>query len=164
MKAKKKVGKKQTGKVPQGVTRMTAAEYRASVLDELPQFAALPGASTREKPQIRMPKQRGPNKVEAEWMARCVQVYAAYGLKLKIVHEPFSVRLPSGTRYTPDVGIFFENQILALWEVKGPYIHDKKGSIRALKEAAATWPQWNWSFAQKRESGWCQVSAREAAE
>lgn len=106
-------------------------------------------AEKKEKPQIRLPKKREPNKTEMEFIMRCRELYP----KAEIQYEAISLRLPSGTVYTPDIGIFEIGKPIIFYEVKGPHIHNER-SVHAFKEAKAAFPHFQFIFAQKRESGW----------
>ena len=137
------------------IDRISAAEYRrryadacvkADVVPALP-AASAKGAST--SPQIRVPKLRQPNKTEAAWMERLKVLRPGF----MVLYEPFTLRLPSGTRYTPDVVVLFGSDISEIWEVKGAYLHNA-ASLRAWKEARAAFPFWLFGFAQLRGTEW----------
>jgi hypothetical protein len=70
-----------------------------------------------------------------------------------IRYEPITLRLPSGTRYTPDVVVFDGAVIVAMCEVKGAHIHNQR-SIHAFKESMAAFPSIRFHFCQWRESQW----------
>jgi hypothetical protein len=101
------------------------------------------------KPQIRVPKKREPNKTEAEWMRRLTLNYAEY----IILFEPFTLNLPSGTSYTPDVVAIHDSKVAEIWEVKGKHIHNQR-SIHAWKEARVAFPFWRFGFAQLKGTEW----------
>lgn len=103
------------------------------------------------KAQIRIPKAATPNKTEAAWMEQAKRRHP----KAEVKYEPLTFRLPSGTRYTPDVIVFAKEggQVLAVYEVKGPHIHNS-ASIRAFKEARSAFPWWPFKFAQLTKDGW----------
>lgn len=108
----------------------------------------------KQKPQIRLPKKRKPNKTEAEWM-QWIQICKQES-HIAVEFEPWSLNLPSGTRYTPDVVLVEVADVgisITCYEVKGPHIHNER-SIHAFKEAMAAFPWMTFVFAQKRESGW----------
>jgi len=110
-----------------------------------------------KKPQIRLPKNTGANKTEAEWMRICETRHEA---QAAILYEPWSLRLPSGSKYTPDVVVVDLSPVgcgyrITCYEVKGPHIHQSGGrSILAFKEARAAYPWMTFVFAQKRNTGW----------
>lgn len=109
----------------------------------------------QERPQIRLPKKREPNKTEAEWM-RMVAIMPNGQQPDAVLFEPWSLNLPSGTRYTPDVVLIERADVgisVTCYEVKGAFIHNQR-SIHAFKEARAAFPWMEFVFAQKRESGW----------
>jgi hypothetical protein len=112
----------------------------------------LPPAVTDVRPQIRLPKLAQPNKTEAAWMEQLRRRY--HPAITTIQYEPVTLRLPSGTRYTPDFMVHQSTtNMVEFWEVKGPHIHNP-GSIRAFKEARAAFPFWSFKFAQKSKDGW----------
>lgn len=117
-----------------------------------------PSPLKKQKPQIRLPKKREPNKTEAEWMQLC-SIADMFKVRELILFEPWSLNLPSGTRYTPDVvrilptGANGAGMEITCYEVKGPHIHNER-SVHAFKEARAAFPWMRFEFAQKRESGW----------
>lgn len=119
------------------------------------------------KPQIRLPKKREPNKTEAEWMDRLRRTNCDHP-GFTVLYEPFTLRLPSGTRYTPDV-VTIQGRvegyeiapipmgcICTIYEIKGARVHNP-ASIRAFKEARAAFPFWIFRFAQKTKGGWAEA-------
>lgn len=111
---------------------------------------AAPSAQKRgTQPQIRLPKLGDDmNKTEAAWK----RILESNNPGATILYEPFTLRLPSGTRYTPDFVVVYRN-VFEVWEVKGGHIHSA-ASLRAFKEARAAFPFWNFRFAQKRGTEW----------
>lgn len=140
-------------------SRMTSKEFQAMHGSGL-------GNQNVAKPQIRLPKIRKMNKTEASFETY-LRMRWRDGTLAKIMYEPITFRLPSGTRYTPDfmvvAGVLPEyptlseqmsqGTIMEFWEVKGAHIHSS-ASIRAFKEARAAFPFWKFRFAQKRKDGW----------
>jgi hypothetical protein len=124
---------------------MTAAEFRRRHGGGI--------AKGEARPQIRMPKHPDPNKTEAAWMARCAVEFTAELYEIR--YEPFTVRLPSGTRYTPDVVVFNKKTgaVVRVFEVKGKHIHSKS-SLEKFKAAVAAFPFWRFGFAQLRGTQW----------
>jgi hypothetical protein len=123
--------------------RMSAADYRK-----------LMGATVAEKPQIRLPKAQKMNKTEASFELYLRSLWLNTGVK--IIYEPITLRLPSGTKYTPDflvIGDADLGKIIEIWEVKGPHIHSA-ASLRAFKEARSAFPFWKFKFAQRRNGAW----------
>jgi hypothetical protein len=145
------------------IDRISAAEYRRRYADACVKADVVPpdssvavsSPSTRTRaaamPQIRVPKLRLPNKTEASWMARLKVLHAEAGCT--VLYEPFTLRLPSGTRYTPDAVVLSGSAIVEVWEVKGAYLHSA-ASLRAWKEARAAFPFWRFGFAQLRGTEW----------
>lgn len=101
------------------------------------------------KPQIRLPKMQEPNKTEAAFIEHRKRL----GDWSRIAYEPITFRLPSGTKYTPDVVVFRQDGGIECWEVKGPHIHNPR-SVHAFKEARAAYPMFKWGFAQLRKGLW----------
>lgn len=127
--------------------------------DSMPIAEVLSGAA--QKPAIRIPKPRVPNKTEARFMA-----FAADRWRGCFVHyAPVTFHLPSGCKYTPDVMMRerprlilgaddpYKLEFLTFIEVKGPHIHNQR-SIHAFKEARAAFPMFRWIFAQYRDGEW----------
>lgn len=126
--------------------RFSAAEYVAQFGGGL----IVGSVGRAPKAQIRIPKQSGPNKTEREWMERCANLWPG----AKVLYEPMTLKLPSGTRYTPDVVVVAASgEIKAIYEVKGAHIHNAR-SKHAYKEAVAAFPFWSFQFAQKTKAGW----------
>jgi len=143
--------------------QMTAKEYRA--------FMNLPSGSTIQlpkgvkaaefvrtnglvqpatsAPQIRMPRPRKMNQGEQEYQRFLIAEHQS----CLVLFEPFTLHLPSGTRYTPDLVVLRGAEIVCLCEVKGPRIHNGH-TLRAYKEAVSAFPMWTWRFAQKQTEGW----------
>ncbi len=122
--------------------RISAQEYRRRV-------GASPADPPFAKPQIRLPRPVSMNKTEA-----------AYGEILKrefpgarLLFEPITFHLPSGTRYTPDWIVAGDERIILVVECKGAHIHSA-ASLRAFKEARSAFPFWRFRFAQKTKEGW----------
>jgi hypothetical protein len=105
-------------------------------------------AAPGDKPAIRLPAARVPNKTEArfEWYAR------ARWRPSWMEYEPLTLRLPSGTRYTPDYCARIATGFY-VFEVKGPHIHSE-ASLRSFKEARAAFPMWRFVFAQWKGGEW----------
>ena len=108
-----------------------------------------------DQPQIRIPPQRVPNRTEQRWL-HDHQCEFATGHDFRYTSITFI--LPSGTRYTPDWSVWRENSLIACVEVKGGYIHNS-ASIRAFKEAVASWRWISWEFAQWKDGKWHRTSA-----
>ena len=73
--------------------RLTAAEFQAMHGSRQSARKAMPGELG-----TRLPKLPQPNKLEAEWMHLC-----ASERPLHVLYEPFTLRLPDGTKYTSSV-------------------------------------------------------------
>ena len=102
----------------------------------------------KSKPAIRIPAASAPNKTEA----RFEQYARARWQPSWMLYEPLTLRLPSGTRYTPDWCACIADGFY-LVEVKGPHIHNSR-SIHAWKEARSAFPHWRFVFAQWVRGEW----------
>jgi hypothetical protein len=110
-------------------------------------------AKDRGRPQIRIPKQPEPNKTEAAWIRHCGSEFGP--VQFEVRYEPFTLRLPSGTKYTPDVVVFNKRTgaVVRVFEVKGRHIHSRD-SLEKFKAAVAAYPFWRFGFAQLRGTEW----------
>ena len=72
-----------------------------------------------------------------------------------MLYEPFTLRLPSGTRWTMDWFMEWPDGIRLHVEVKGAHIHNSR-SVHAFKEAAAAFKfeRWKFLFAQWKGGQW----------
>ena len=130
--------------------RMTAAEFAAQHGGGRQIIAGIVAGRTPDpKPQIRIPVQATPNKTERALMDYAERIWP----DCKIAYETITLRLPSGTKYTPDVIVTRGNAIIAILEGKGPHIHNQR-SIHAFKEALAAFPQFKFYFCQLTKAGW----------
>ncbi len=130
--------------------RMTSAEYQR-------QFGKPPPPegvtyTPDKKPQIRIPAAQEPNKTEAAALEYLPRLYDPATIAA-VKYEAMTLLLPSGTKYTPDVSIFFKDGTVECWEVKGGFIHNAR-SVHALKEAVAAYPTFRWGFAQLKKGEW----------
>lgn len=132
---------------------MDAAEFRR--MNNLPPPGQPAEVQSSRKPQIRLPKLGDEmNKTEAAWKEQLIRRCDPL---TQVFYEPFTLRLPSGTRYTPDFAVIHNDGcIVEIWEVKGGHIHSA-ASLRAFKEARAAFPFWSFRFAQKRGTEWTTV-------
>lgn len=133
---------------------MNAAEFRA--MNNLPPPGQPASAqSVGKKPQIRLPRLGDDmNKTESEFFEILKREFSTPNWIIR--YEPFTLRLPSGTRYTPDFGVFPISNgggPTFIYETKGAHIHSA-ASIRAFKEARAAFPFWSFIFAQKSKGEW----------
>ena len=133
------------------VERKLAAERGASG-SPVPQdagrggTAAGGGAQKRGTGERGMPR-RGPNRTEAE--------YNRAFLGGRGVYEAVTLRLPGGSRYTPD-WMTTEGGRVVFHEVKGAWRHGSHNRAQvAFRECAAAFPCFGWVWAAKRkEGGW----------
>ena len=70
-------------------------------------------------------------------------------------YEPFTLRLPAGTKYTPDVVVFDKKTgaVVRVFEVKGGHIK-RDASLEKFKAAVVAYPFWRFGFAQLRGTQW----------
>ena len=107
----------------------------------------------------RLPKLRKPNRIEAEWLRLSAEDNACAH------YEPFTLRLPDGTSYTPDVVTAAYTQIgiglnLTCYEVKGPFEHNDRWKLK-FKQARAAFPWMRFVIAKKGGDGNWTVSKEE---
>ena len=92
---------------------------------------------------------RGPNKTEAE--------YNRLHLGGRGLYEAVTLRLPGGSRYTPDWMTVSADGTVELHEVKGPYRFGSQGrALTAFRECAAAFPcfRFVWAVRGKGFEGW----------
>jgi len=89
---------------------------------------------------------RGPNKTEAE--------YNRLHLDGKGMYEAVTLRLPGGSRYTPDWVVMGEGGTVELHEVKGSYRFGSHGrAVTAFREAVAAFPCFAFVWAVRDKGG-----------
>lgn len=85
---------------------------------------------------------KGPNRTEME--------YNALFLGGKGIYEGVTLRLPGGSRYTPDWLAVDQNGRISLHEVKGAYrFHSEGRALTAWREAQAAFPMFRFIWAVK---------------
>ena len=88
----------------------------------------------------------GPNKTEAE--------YNRLYLHGKGLYEALTLRLPGGSRYTPDWVVIGEGGAVELHEVKGSYRFGSHGrAVTAFREAMAAFPCFAFVWAVRGKGG-----------
>lgn len=120
--------------------RVTAQEFQ--------QFSGQPSIrkARRGEGGTRFPKLPSPNKTEAEWLRLMQERHASAR------YEPFTLNLPDGTKYTPDVVVFATP--ITCYEVKGTYEHNDRWKLK-IKAARAAFPELRFAIAKKeRTNGW----------
>ncbi len=100
---------------------------------------------------IRLPLPKKPNGTEARWLRdHCLQWGDA-----AFRYETWSVRLPSGTWYTPDWTVWSGALLIACVEVKGPKeFASHARAVHAFKEAIAAYPDITWIWSQWKDETW----------
>ena len=131
--------------------RMTARQFVDAVVGELPQFAK-PGSADPPKAQIRLAKNRQPNKTEARYKRDC-ESSGTWPTAVVWRYEALTFRLNSGTLYTPDWTLWDGARLVACVEVKGGHIR-RDASKEKFKQACAEWPDIPFEFAQLTKEGW----------
>jgi len=97
----------------------------------------------------------GPNKTEAE--------YNRLHLHGKGLYEALTLRLPGGSRYTPDWVVIGEGGAVELHEVKGSYRFGSHGrAATAFREAVAAFPCFAFVWAVRGKGGVWSVKRHEA--
>lgn len=103
---------------------------------------------------IRLHKERKMSKVESEYEQLLMREFPE-SLGYKVRYETITLRLPGGSRYTPDFTVFRVNAGILMVETKGMYRLGSAGrSHMAFNEAMAAFPEYAFRFAQKTPSGW----------
>ena len=97
------------------------------------------------EPKTATKKRRQPNKTEAEYNRTHLGSSGKY--------EGITLRLPGGSRYTPDWVTTVDGRI-TLHEVKGSYRFGSHGrAVTAFRECAAAWPEFKFVWATRQKSG-----------
>ena len=96
----------------------------------------------------------GPNKTEAE--------YNRLHLHGRGLYEALTLRLPGGSRYTPDWVVIGEGGAVELHEVKGSYRFGSHGrAATAFREAVAAFPCFAFVWAVRGKGGVWSVKRHE---
>jgi hypothetical protein len=120
---------------------LQCAGGRAKTGDE----QSLVSASEGKKVAIRV-KKRDPNKTEAEYNRRYLGGQGKF--------ESVSLRLPGGSRYTPDWQSVGADGRVTFHEVKGSYrLHSQGRAATAFRECAAAFPEFNFVWAVRNADG-----------
>ena len=91
-------------------------------------------------------KRREPNKTEAEYNRRYLGGLGKY--------EAVSLRLPGGSRYTPDWQSIGADGRVTFHEVKGSYRFGSQGrAATAFRECVAAFPEFNFVWAVRHADG-----------
>jgi hypothetical protein len=91
-------------------------------------------------------KRREPNKTEAEYNRRYLGGAGKY--------EAVSLRLPGGSRYTPDWQSVGADGRVTFHEVKGSYRFGSQGrAATAFRECVAAFPEFDFIWAVRNEDG-----------
>ncbi len=97
----------------------------------------------------------GPNKTEAE--------YNRLHLHGKGLYEAVTLRLPGGSRYTPDWVVMSDGGAVELHEVKGSYRFGSHGrAATAFREAVAAFPCFAFVWAVRGKDGAWSVKRHQA--
>ena len=139
---------------------MSARDYVAMTTGTLPQFGGTPPAKGKAKskaptPQIRLPSSREPNKTELAYKGR-VQDSIEFSA-CTWLYEAITLRLRSGTIYTPDWTVWRGQTLVLCIEVKGAHIK-RDASKEKFKQAIADFPHLRFEFAQLTKAGWACIT------
>lgn len=97
----------------------------------------------------------GPNKTEAE--------YNRLYLHGKGIYEAVTLRLPGGSRYTPDWVVIGDGGAVELHEVKGSYRFGSHGrAVTAFREAVVAFPCFGFVWAVRGKGGVWSVKRHQA--
>lgn len=108
-----------------------------------------PGATCSLRAGHRRDCPKGPNATEA--------AYNREILAGNVVYEAITLRLPGGSRYTPDWLTVDDNGIVHLHEVKGAWRFPSEGrALTAWREARAAFPMFRFSWWVKSRDGWVE--------
>ena len=118
-----------------------------------------PAAPEPEKKRVRgttvcAAKRREPNRTEADYNKSVLESKGRY--------EALSLRLPGGSRYTPD-WLTLDNGRVTLHEVKGSYRFGSHGrAVTAFREAVAAFPFFRFVWAVQKRKGVFEITNHEA--
>ena len=94
---------------------------------------------------------RVPNKTEADYNRRHLNGHGIY--------EAVTLRLPGGSRYTPDYMTVDQDGRVTLHEVKGSYrLHSQGRAMTAFRECAAFFKMFGFVWAARQKDGTYQVN------
>jgi hypothetical protein len=93
---------------------------------------------------------RVPNKTEADYNRRHLSGAGLY--------EAVTLRLPGGSRYTPDFMTVDQDGRVTFHEVKGSYrLHSPGRAMTAFRECAAAFAMFGWVWAARQKDGTYQI-------
>ena len=100
---------------------------------------------------VRAAKRREPNRTEADYNKSVLESKGRY--------EALSLRLPGGSRYTPD-WLTLDNGRVTLHEVKGSYRFGSHGrAVTAFREAVAAFPFFRFVWAVQKRKGVFEITS-----
>ena len=123
-------------------------KYREQVRRQMgmPAEARVAKGSPESKPPAHTSRRREPNKTEAEYN----RLYLGGAGK----YESVSLRLPGGSRYTPDWQSVEADGRVTFHEVKGSYrFHSQGRAATAFRECVAAFPEFNFVWAVREADG-----------
>lgn len=118
-----------------------------------------PGAPAQDKKRVRettvrAAKMREPNRTEADYNKSVLESKGRY--------EALSLRLPGGSRYTPD-WLTLDSGRVTLHEVKGSYRFGSHGrAVTAFREAVAAFPFFRFVWAVQKRKGVFEITTHGA--
>jgi len=109
-----------------------------------------PGATYSLRAGHRGAGPKGPNRTEVAFNR---DILSGLG-----VYEAITLRLPGGSRYTPDwMWVDPESGLIHLYEVKGSYRFPSEGrALTAFREARAAFPCFRFAWFVKTRAGWVE--------
>ena len=138
-----------------------AAEDAERARRRLAVAAPIPPPAVKPQPEkktaatvIRAAKKREPNRTEADYNKSVLESKGRY--------EALSLRLPGGSRYTPD-WLTLDNGRVTLHEVKGSYRFGSHGrAVTAFREAVAAFPFFRFVWAVQKRKGVFEITSHGA--
>lgn len=132
--------------------RMSARDFRK--MQGLPVDGEVSKSAGKPAPGIRMPKERKKSKPEVLY-GQILEIEFRPHYGSQVLYEPFSFRLPSGTRYSPDWVVMSGDQIKLCVEVKGNFRLGSAGaSHEKFKAACKAFPAIRFRYAKFGKDGW----------
>ena len=141
----KKKGKAD-GKMRRGISIDDLPEkYREQVRRQTGMPSEVKGSPEKKTP-VHTSRRREPNKTEAEYNRRYLGGAGKY--------ESVTLRLPGGSRYTPDWQSVAADGSVTFHEVKGSYRFGSHGrAATAFRECAAAFPEFDFTWAVRQADG-----------
>ena len=121
-------------------------KYREQVRRQTGMPSVVKEVKSSPEPPVHTGRRREPNKTEAEYNRRFLGGAGKY--------EAVSLRLPGGSRYTPDWQSVGADGRVTFHEVKGSYRFGSQGrAATAFRECVAAFPEFNFVWAVRNADG-----------